>query len=202
MREYFNTSRRHVSQTNVFSWPDVQLYTRTVGLLKKRSKSHWIEDNGIWQWKRKAKILRFKITEPSSCYYHIASYVNWYNVENKVIVAHNAAESATTNFHYDSSYSIHIINPSREWFLQWAGDYRWPNDCYRQLMMIFYSHLFSHWFCNRVCIWMISLTQDLGEETRKKHEKRYENGKHNFVGKFSMKDFSIFNRWMKKCYFF
>lgn len=38
MREYFNTCRRHVSQTNGFNCPDVQLYTRTHGLLQKKKK--------------------------------------------------------------------------------------------------------------------------------------------------------------------
>lgn len=35
MREYFSTWRRHVSQTNGFNWPDVQLYTRTHGDLQE-----------------------------------------------------------------------------------------------------------------------------------------------------------------------
>lgn len=168
MREYFSTTRRHVSQSNVFNWPDVQLYTRMFWLLKREKKKidqkravyHWIVfDCG--QRKRNSQekkcIVRFEIAEPSGCYHHIAYNVNGYNVKNKTIVTHDAAQRSASNFHNDSRYAVNIIHPSGKRFFQWTRHYRRSHNCYRQFVMVFAGHLLSHRFGDCVSIRMLTL---------------------------------------------
>lgn len=159
LREYFSTLRRHVSHFNWFNWPDVQLYTRielvlqfTKEVLFFLSQWHW----NVMKWLHSPLV----VIVPCGSDNHIANNINRNDVECQLIVAHDAANCSASDFHYDASDAVYIVDPTRKWFGQWTCHNWRTYNAYWQFDVIISNNLFGNWFCKCVRVRMFSLERE------------------------------------------